>query len=208
MPTTLPPPETRRKHSGPGEPIWDVVESLPRQGDWCEEEYLRLPNEGNRIEYRDGFLEVLPVATKIDQKLIRSLNALIEAAFDHQGLCLQAGYHIRIPKATYRFPDVIYLSPEQDAASNDRFTEAATIVVEVVSPDEPSRDYLDKREEYARAGVPEYWIVDPRDRSILLLVLRGERYEDAGTFRDGDTAVSRINPRLQVDVTALFDAAN
>ena len=37
----------------------------------------------------------------------------------------------------------------------------ADLVIEVVSPDDPDLDLVVKRQEYAQAGIPEYWIVDP-----------------------------------------------
>jgi Uma2 family endonuclease len=69
-----------------------------------------------------------------------------------------------------RHPDqAVYLTPPPSGPSPwDRWTPA--IVVEVVSEGGEQRDYIEKREEYLRAGVLEYWILDPARR--LLTVLR------------------------------------
>jgi Uma2 family endonuclease len=42
------------------------------------------------------------------------------------------------------------------------YWEGADLVVEIVNRDDPARDLETKRAEYAEAGIPEYWIVDPR----------------------------------------------
>ena len=53
-----------------------------------------------------------------------------------------------------------------------QFWETANLVVEVISPDDPDRDLVDKRRDYAAAGIAEYWVIDPRDDSIQVLHLR------------------------------------
>jgi Uma2 family endonuclease len=51
------------------------------------------------------------------------------------------------------------------------------LVVEVVSPESVSRDYRYKRSEYATAEIPEYWIVDPMEKQVTVLVLVEGLYE-------------------------------
>jgi len=80
--------------------------------------------------------------------------------------------------------------------------------MEVVSEDDPDRDYVDKRSEYAKAGIREYWIVDPRTRSITLLTLRGRAYLERGVFKDGQAVASAQLKGFSVDVSEVFDAAN
>jgi Uma2 family endonuclease len=71
---------------------------------------------------------------------------------------------------------------------------SADIVVEVVSDDPAgrTRDYEDKRRDYATARIPEYWIVDPARRRITVLGLEGDAYVVAGEFAPGDTAASNV----------------
>lgn len=75
------------------------------------------------------------------------------------------------PAGKFREPDVLHLTAEQDARAGEEFTEAAEIVAEVVSPDDPDRDYVTKRLDYAAGGVPEYWIVDYAARQVTVLRL-------------------------------------
>ena len=60
-----------------------------------------------------------------------------------------------------------------DPRRGNDFWTGADLVVEVVSPDDPSRDTQDKRLDYAEAGIPEYWIVNPLDETVTVLVLWG-----------------------------------
>jgi len=73
------------------------------------------------------------------------------------------------------------------------------------SRDDPDRDLVDKRRDYALAGIPEYWIVDPRDQSVRVLVLESNEYTDAGAQ---PVAQSRILPDLKIDVAELFRKAS
>ena len=82
----------------------------------------------------------------------------------------------------------------------------ADLAVEVVSEDDPARDYVAKRREYALCGVREYWIVDPMQKLILLLSLNGDAYREVGTFRPGDSFASPLIDGLTVDVAAVFAA--
>ena len=60
---------------------------------------------------------------------------------------------------------------------------------------------------YAEAGIPEYWIVDPRVETVTVLRLAGGTYVEHGVFTRGDTATSALLGGFTVDVTALFEYA-
>ncbi len=68
--------------------------------------------------------------------------------------------------------------------------------------DDRRRDLVIKRDEYARAGISEYWIVDPRDEQITVLHLARKRYVVHGEFGKGATATSHLLPGFTVNVTA------
>jgi Uma2 family endonuclease len=71
------------------------------------------------------------------------------------------------------------------------------LVIEVVSPDEPARDYRHKRSEYAVRGIPEYWIVDPIQQKVAILTLVEGFYDE--TVFEGDTPlISPTFPSLNL----------
>lgn len=88
------------------------------------------------------------------------------------------------------------------------FTDAADVVFEVVSGDDNSRrrDLIRKREDYARARIPEYWTIDPAEEQIVVLYLDGEEYAVHGTFARGQAATSRHLPGFALDVTEILSA--
>ncbi len=76
--------------------------------------------------------------------------------------------------------------------------------MEIVSESNRPHDLVTKRDEYARAGIPEYWIVDPEQETITIFVLKPRRktYVEHGAFRKGQRAPSKLLPGFTVDVTA------
>ena len=186
-----------------------IFDTLPRQGKWTEEEYLSLTDATNRmVEFTDGVLEPLPMPTNTHQLLLRFLFLALHAYLEpRQGIVLFAALRLRLREGKYREPDLLALLDVDDARCQDRFWTGADLVAEVVSKDKPSRDLVQKKREYAKAGIPEYWIVDPQQESVIVYRLQGKRYVRHGVFRRGQRATSALLPDFSVNVTDLFNAA-
>ena len=182
----------------------------PARGHWTEREYLALTTN-RRIELVDGALEFLPMPTEVHEDLVEFLfDALRNFVRPRRlGKVKFAGIRVRQYDGRYRMPDVVFMRTEHaDRRSNDSWR-GADLAVEIISDDDPNRDLVVKRRAYARTGIPEYWIADPRDRSLTVLVLDdgADEYREAGRYADGDVAPCVTLPGLTVDVTACFDAA-
>ncbi|MCY4410409.1 MAG: Uma2 family endonuclease, partial [Caldilineaceae bacterium] len=104
-------------------------------------------------------------------------------------------------------PDLVFMAAEHADRLGEQFWEGADLVMEVVSPDDPQRDNVTKRREYAQAGIPEYWIVDPAAASITVLTLHGQEYALHGEFVAGEEASSVLLKGLRVDVENVFSEA-
>lgn len=197
------PPPSRR-----GDPPWEIAYLFPPQGEWTEGDYLAL--ETNRlIELSDGCLEVLPMATVFHQLLVAFLYARLTAFVEANatGHILFAPLPVRLWSGKFREPDIIYLRPNRIATPHGQ-PDGADLVVEVVSegPENRERDLVTKRREYARAGIVEYWIVDPEQQRITVLTLDGNVYREHGTFANGDRATSVLLPGFGVAVADVFAA--
>lgn len=78
----------------------------------------------------------------------------------------------------------------------------------VVSPRNGATDIRDKRREYAQAGIPEYWIVDPQSKTVTVLKLSGETYVVHGAYGHGDIAESALLDGFRVDIDDTWRAAS
>ena len=85
---------------------------------------------------------------------------------------------------------------------HEKFWDGADLVAEVVSadPDDRERDLVEKPLEYARARIPEYWIIDPKEASIAVLRLKGRKYVVHGKFTTGEKATSALLAGFEVAV--------
>jgi Uma2 family endonuclease len=190
------------------EPVWEIAELFPEQGSWTEEEYMRLP--GNRlIEFSDGMVEILPMPSQRHQKIVGFLyTLLLSFAMGRQlGDVLVAPFKIRLWPGKNREPDVMFMFAANAHRRFEEYWEGADLVMEVVSSDDPDRDIVKKKEEYAKAGIPEYWLVNPINETITLFFLAqgSSLYQEAGVYNKGDVAVSQLLEGFKVDVTAVFE---
>lgn len=201
-------PPALNLHSRRGEPTWEIARLFPLQGEWTEEAYLAL-DTNHLVELSDGCLEFLTMPMYFHQWIVRFLFKLLDAYVEAHslGAVLFAPLWVRLWPGKIREPDILYLRPER-YRNRQRFPEGADLAVEIVSdsPEDRKRDLVTKREEYARAGISEYWIIDPQERRITVLVLRGTAYQVHGEFTPGMQATSVLLPGFAVDVAAVFAA--
>ena len=185
-----------------------IREALPRQGAWTDEEYLWLTDRcGCLLEFTDGRVEELPKPTSSHQAVLAFLYRLFHAyLLPRGGIAMFAALRLRIREGKFREPDLLILRDRSDPRYQDRYWLGADLVAEVVSPDQPARDLVEKRVDYAEANVPEYWIVDPRDETITVLTLEDGEYVERGAFLRGQAATSFLLAGLSVDVATVFDA--
>ncbi len=177
------------------------------QGLWSVEQYLTLSNQTNRlIEYTDGVIEVLPMPTKYHQAISKFLFlALLAVVQRLGGDVFYAPLRLQIRPGKFREPDLLLVLDKDDPRAQDEYWLGANMVVEIVSPDRPKRDTEEKPRDYAEAGIPEYWIVNPLNDSITVLVLDGNDYRERGVFQRGEQASSKLLTSFSVSVDAVFD---
>ena len=196
-------------------PAWEVAELLPEQGEFGDQDYLYITRETNRLaELVDGYLEVLPMPTLAHQLILHFVaSLLLEFARPAKlGTVVVAPLRVRLRTGLFREPDVAFILAANKNRAGNEFWDGADLVMEIVSEDEKSRhrDLVEKRVDYAAAGIAEYWIVDPTLRNITVLALPtgGSEYAVHGAFKQGEIATSALLAGFGADVSAVFDAAN
>ena len=184
-----------------------AADSAALQGFWTQAQYLKLTNQSNRLlEFTEGCIEVLPIPTQEHQAISRFLFlALYFFAQGIGGNVFYAPLRLRIRDGKFREPDLLLVTDADDPRCRNDYWLGADLVVEVVSPDDPDRDLIDKRKDYAEAGIPEYWIANPVAGTLTVLVLSGSEYREHGVFRPGEQADSPSLPGFSVDVREMFD---
>ena len=186
-----------------------LLDLEPLQGLWTEEQYFKLTDHSRRLlEFTDGSLEVLAMPTDRHQVISRFLFLALFAFMQARGgTVLYAPLRLQIRAGKYREPDLLLVRDASDPRRQNRFWLGADLVVEIVSPDDPERDTIIKRADYAQARIPEYWIVNPVDETISVLTLADDAYMEEGVFQRGQQARSILLDGFVVAVPDVFDAS-
>ena len=175
-------------------------------------DYLQY-NDGtdDRYELVNGVLTKMPPESNFNARIAFFLLTQFLTLVPFTHLCHKdAELQVTSMRATFRIPDLMVLSEAGEAAlagsSRNTITldmPAPLLVVEVVSPDNPARDYRFKRSEYAVRGIPEYWIVDPTQKQVLILTLV-EGFYDEAIFKGDQLIASPTFPALALTPNQVF----
>jgi Uma2 family endonuclease len=185
------------------------------------EEYLRYDDgTDTRYELVDGALVEMPPESRLNRKIA----SFLFEAFIRLGIpsaLLAIGTQIVVPsrKVTARQPDFVVLSHEcadaLEGAKSDLIAvemPPPALVVEIVSPSEPGdkrnyeRDYIEKPKEYAARGIPEYWLIDPIRRIVIVLWLNDNDYCEVGQLQGQDRISSLTFPELYLTAEQILNA--
>ena len=162
-------------------------------------------------ELEDGELILMTAESEIN----RRIAMFILACFLQQGIPayrLSMKTEIVTTGSRIRVPDLVVFSEElaiamEGAKRSTVMSEmpAPLLVVEVVSPNQSSRDYRYKRSEYAARGIAEYWIIDPIQGRITVLEWVDGLYEEQ--VYEGDKAIaSFVLSNLELTATQILQA--
>jgi Uma2 family endonuclease len=160
------------------------------------EEYLVWAPEHLWAEWKDGEALVFMPASTLHQQIISRLLVLLDffVRARNLGEVLSGPLVAKLwPGGPAREPDVLFISHERKATLGDMvYIGGPDLMVEAISPDSAHRDRIEKREEYARAGVREYWIIEPREGKRRRRSLTVYRLDPAGQYGPGEVVHSGV----------------
>jgi Uma2 family endonuclease len=138
---------------------------------WNYARWQHLPDDGNRYEVIDGVLYMTTAPSFFHQWIVRQIALTLVEQIDQPsiGLTIWAPIGVLMPGCDPVQPDIVVVRREQlGIIAERRINGVPALLVEVVSPGTLRQDSEIKRAAYARAGVPEYWIVRPTERDVLV----------------------------------------
>ena len=184
---------------------------LPVQGQWTYDDYARLPDDGKRYEVIRGELYMSAAPRPLHQRVITRLAFFLEGYLEESnlGTAFAAPIDVLLPEKLGDpvQPDIVVIRRESLPVVGELNIQGAPdLVMEVLSPSNPSHDRSLKHELYAEAGVPEYWIIDPLERTVEIHVLRAGSYILLERFGEDETARSELLEGFAVTVSAITPA--
>ena len=147
---------------------------------WTYDDYAEIPDDGCQHEIIDGEHYVNPAPSTYHQAVSRRLQFLLYAQIEltKRGVVINAPYDVQLSAHDILQPDlVVVLNDRQHVVTPSRIQGTPDLVVEILSHSTAARDRKLKRSRYEKAGVPEYWIVDPFEQTVEQLVLKEGVYE-------------------------------
>ncbi|HJX27771.1 MAG TPA: Uma2 family endonuclease [Thermoanaerobaculia bacterium] len=184
----------------------------PAQGAWTYEDYVRLPDDGKRYEVIRGVLYVSPAPVLLHEYCRNELREIMGRLIREKrlGFLLASPLDVRLPRRIGDpvQPDLVYIpvakQPRWEVDSS--FDGVPDLVVEILSPSTTRLDRRIKHLVYQEAGILEYWIVDPRARTIEVFGLSADsaRYDELCRGGEGDVVRSVVLPGLEVSVSEIF----
>lgn len=147
---------------------------------WTYARYRRLPDDRKTHEILDGKHFARPSPTTRHQEVAGALMCeLMELVHDSgRGTVLACRCDLHLAPCTVVHPDlVVILRGNLSILGKQKITGVPDLIVEVLSPEYRDFDCRVKRDRYERAGVPEYWIVDPDSERVEQHILRCGAYD-------------------------------
>jgi len=141
------------------------------------------------------------------QRVSKRLGLIFIEFVERRGLgeVFFAPTDVKLGEDTVYQPDLVVVLGEAGGRIRATHVEGAPdVVVEVLSAATAKVDLWDKRQDYERAGVGEYWVVDPETATVEVYVLEGGAFRLYGRAQGAGTVRSRAVPDLVVDVGALL----
>lgn len=139
--------------------------------EWNRERWEQLPDDGKRYEVIDGVLYMTTAPSPFHQWIIRQLQRALFTQIDDTGvgITLASPIGLFMPGCDPVQPDILVIrTADVSIVKNGRISGIPALLIEVLSPSNFSVDLRTKRQAYARAGVPEYWIIRPAERDALV----------------------------------------
>ena len=171
------------------------------------EDYRTTP-EDKRYELLDGDLLMTPAPNLKHQEVQFELGSRLGRFIKERALgkFFFAPCDVLLSNHDVVQPDLLFVSRERAhlLRVGDAVRGAPDLVVEILSPSTADRDLGYKHTLYARHGVTEYWLVDPRDETIVVHRLENGALVPADTFGRGQTLRSPLLAGFELDMDAVF----
>jgi len=151
------------------------------------EEFLAWADEDTLAEWVDGEVVMTSPANDRHQDISGFLESVLRAFVEARrlGIIRSAPFQMKLEHG--REPDLLFVAREHLKRLKETYLDGpADLVVEIVSPEGIGRDRGEKFYEYARGGVPEYWLIDPQKQWAEFYQLEEEHYRLAFGAKEGE----------------------
>ena len=170
------------------------------------QDYANLEGD-ERYELLDGELILVASPNRDHQTVSLRLASRMLSFVDENGLgwVFEAPFDVLFTDTDVVQPDIMFISREREhILTRANVQGAPDLIVEILSPSSSTRDWRAKRELYAAHGVREYWIIDPTNRIVSVMLLQDGVLQIEQTRTEDDTATSTVLEGFNVNLDSIF----
>ncbi len=172
------------------------------------DDYAKLP-EGAPYQLIDGEFVLSPAPDLYHQEIVGNINSALRSFTRERrlGKVYLAPVDVSFGDLNTVQPDVVYVSNERmHTLQGIRIVGAPDLIVEILSPTTGYYDLATKKDVYEAHGVKEYWVVDPKGKTIEIFENVNGRFVSVAKERETGTVTSRLLPELTLNVEDVFRA--
>ena len=186
-------------------------EAVQKNKKYTYAEFLNITKDIERAEFIDGEIILQATPTLQHQSIVGNLFFEMKNYFmDRNCKAFMAPFDIVLeteneePKRVQ--PDLFVLCGEFDITKNE-FNGVPTLVIEVASPSNAGNDFITKLNLYQKFKVSEYWIVSPKNKSVLIFVFNNETktYDEPAIYGKDEVIASGIFNGLSIELKKIFE---
>ena len=170
------------------------------------QDYANTPDD-ERYELIDGelIMSESPIIAHQDNRMELGYRIQVFVKTNDAGIVYLPDTDVVLSDTDVVQPDIMFISKErQHIIGEANIQGAPDLVVEILSPSTARRDWGVKRELYAKHGVKEYWIADPANKTVWVMLLKDGVLEIQQTCHPGDTIASSVLAGFTVKVDDIF----
>lgn len=184
----------------------EIAQLWPAQGEWTETEYFNLPDTNRIIELSEGEIYLMAPPSFTHQNVLDNLYSLLKTFVrKHKlGRTAFAPVAVRLWPGKIREPDILFYANAHLDRIGEMVSGPPDLVMEILSPGTRQTDRQEKYEEYAQAGIVEYWMVDPEEETIEVFVLAEGAYRLLVKAAAGEKAWSALLAGFEVLAEEVF----
>lgn len=176
------------------------------------EEFMEIyQNSELRMEFINGEIVLLSSPSSFHQDIVG--NIFVEFRKFLKGMPCKAfiaPFDVHFHKKDIRDPDVcqpdilIACDHEKTIDEKERYMGTPTLVVEIISNGTRKKDMVDKLNSYMTSGVSEYWVVDPKNKTVLVYGFENYTISAFETFKNDDIIQSLYFKDLKMIISDVF----
>jgi Uma2 family endonuclease len=180
---------------------------LTNKKSFTYQDYLNLPEDGERYEIINGELIMVPAPYTIHQKISGNIMDELRnfVKKNSKGEVFYAPVDVVLSETNVVQPDILFIAKEHaELITEKNIAGAPDLIIEILSPTTGYYDLIEKKEIYEKFGVREYWIVDPKKQWVEIYTNENNKFKLIQRLEKEGVLKSHVLDGFQIELGKVF----